>query len=49
MDYRALHEKVNNVVYPLPNIAEIVEQLGGAVYFTRLDLAAGFQILKPLS
>jgi len=28
-------------VFPLPNITEILDQLGNAKYFTTLDLASG--------
>ena len=42
IDYRALNEKIVGDVYPLPNITEILDQLGGAKYFSVLDLASGF-------
>ena len=42
IDYRALNEKTISDAYPLPNITDILDQLGGAKYFTTLDLASGF-------
>lgn len=41
IDYRKLNEKTISDAYPLPNIIDILDQLGGAKYFT-LDLASGF-------
>ena len=46
LDYRKLNEKTIRDAYPLPNIEEILDQLGHAHYFTTLDLVVGFhQIL----
>ncbi|XP_051156206.1 uncharacterized protein LOC127278513 [Leptopilina boulardi] len=42
IDYRKLNEKTINDVYPLPFISEILDQIGGAKFFTILDLAQGF-------
>ena len=42
IDYRALNEKTIGDAYPLPNIADILDQLGNAKYFSVLDLASGF-------
>lgn len=42
IDYRSLNEKTIHDAYPLPNITDILDQLGGAKYFTILDLASGF-------
>ena len=42
IDYRKLNEKTIGDAYPLPNIEEILDQLGHAHYFTTLDLASGF-------
>lgn len=43
IDYRNLNEKTIGDAYPLPNITDILDQLGGAKYFSTLDLASGFQ------
>lgn len=46
IDYRMLNEKTIGDAYPLPNITEILDQLGSAKYFSVFDLASGFhQIL----
>lgn len=42
IDYRSLNEKTIADAYPLPNIADILDQLGDAKYFSVLDLASGF-------
>lgn len=42
IDYRALNEKTLGDAYPLPNITEILDQLGSAKYFSVFDLASGF-------
>lgn len=42
IDYRRLNEKTIADAYPLPNICDILDQLGGAKYFSILDLANGF-------
>jgi len=42
IDYRALNEKTVGDAYPLPNISEILDQLGSAKYFSVFDLASGF-------
>ena len=42
IDYRKMNEKTVGDAYPLPNIIEIPDQLGGAKYFSTLDLASGF-------
>lgn len=42
IDYRKLNEKTIQDAYPLPNIDEILDQLGNARYFSAFDLASGF-------
>lgn len=42
IDYRMLNEKTIGDAYPLPSINEILDQLGGARYFSVFDLASGF-------
>lgn len=46
LDFRELNEKTVGDAYPLPNITEILDQLGGAKYFSVLDLASGFHQIK---
>lgn len=42
VDYRSLNSKTIGDAHPLPNITEILDRLGGAQYFTVIDLASGF-------
>jgi len=42
VDYRKLNEKTVGNAYPLPDITEILDQLGQAKYFSCLDLAMGY-------
>ena len=46
IDYRKLNEKTIGDAYPLPNITEILDQLGSAKYFSIFDLASGFHQIK---
>lgn len=46
IDYRNLNEKTVGDAYPLPNITEILDQLGSAKYFSVFDLASGFHQIK---
>jgi len=46
IDYRALNEKTVGDAYPLPNITEILDQLGSAKYFSVFDLASGFHQIQ---
>lgn len=46
IDFRALNEKTVGDAYPLPNITEILDQLGGAKYFSVFDLASGFHQIR---
>lgn len=46
VDFRKINEKTIPDIYPLPNIIDIIEQLGNSVYFSTLDMASGYhQIL----
>ncbi|KMQ89530.1 enzymatic polyprotein endonuclease reverse [Lasius niger] len=42
IDFRKLNEKTIGDAYPLPNISDILDQLGKARYFSCFDLASGF-------
>jgi len=42
IDLKALNEKTFGDAYPLPNITDILDQLGSAKYFSVFDLASGF-------
>ena len=42
MDYRTLNKQTVRENYPLPRIDKLLERLGKAKYFTKLDLASGY-------
>ena len=42
IDYRRLNAITKKDVYPLPRIEDILDTIGRAQYFTKLDLAAGY-------
>lgn len=42
IDFRNVNTKTINDAYPLPNISDILEQLGKASYFSTLDLERGY-------
>ena len=42
IDFRQLNNVTVGDAYPIPNIDEILDQLGHSKYFTTLDLASGF-------
>ena len=46
LDFRKLNEKTISDSYPLPNIREILDQLGNAQYLSVFDLASGFHQIK---
>ena len=46
IDYRALNKKTVQNRYPLPRIEEMLDRLGKAKYFTKLDLTSGFNQIR---
>ena len=42
VDYRTLNSITKADTFPLPRIDDLLDQLGGARYFSTLDLASGF-------
>lgn len=46
IDYRKLNQKTISDRYPMPEISNILDQLGGNKYFSTLDLASGFHQIK---
>lgn len=46
IDYRKLNEVTISDAHPIPNIEDILDQLGDAKYFTTLDLASGFHQIE---
>ena len=49
IDYRKLNSQKVNDSFPLPNIANILDQLGKSQYFSCFDLASGYHqvLVKP--
>ncbi|KAL4112118.1 hypothetical protein QTP88_015966 [Uroleucon formosanum] len=46
VDFRKLNQISTGDAYPLPNITEILDQLGKSRYYTTLDLAQGYHQVK---
>lgn len=44
--FSELNDKTVGDAYPLPNITEILDQLGSAKYFSIFDLASGFHQIR---
>lgn len=42
MDYRGLNKMIVKVKFPIPLIEELLEELGGSVMFSKLDLRLGY-------
>jgi len=46
VDFRRLNEKTIGDAYPLPDITEILDQLGQSKYFTCLDMVMGYHQIE---
>ncbi|XP_021721483.1 uncharacterized protein LOC110689045 [Chenopodium quinoa] len=46
IDYRALNKLTVRNHYPIPLVADLFDQLGDAVYFTKLDLRSGYHQVR---
>ena len=42
IDYRALNKVTRKFMWPMPKVEDIFSKLNGAMYFTTLDLQAGY-------
>jgi hypothetical protein len=49
VDYRKLNEKTVGDAYPLPDVTEILDQLGQSKYFSCIDMVMGYRQIEMAS
>lgn len=46
IDYRKVNEKTVDDTYPLPDVTEILDQLGQSKYFSCIDMVMGYHQIE---